>query len=527
MDKMLYMGISGSFLIAAIICLRHFFSQQIPKRFLVVFWIFAIARLLLPISIPIRLPAEYSWNITKTSASQQISKSNRYESPAANQPVYPDSAKKAQTRASVPEASFWVKYILITLWATVAIFLAIRISIKHIRSCRLYNMSLPICDERAVKWMQEHHNIRNVALRKSELIKSPLTYGIIHPVILLPSEINLNEEEFLCIMEHEWIHIRRKDVFVKYLLCLTICIYWFHPLVWMMAVFLNRDIEFASDEEVSRTCSQHCKTAYALALIRLAQESRQSVWPLNACFARHSEIEERIRFIMNTKRYSKKAAVVAAGNICCIMTAFTASAQETPGETASQVEHTRQSGAEIFPNESGAAEKQNIQENTTETEASDSLAGMGEVSDYGKESLASAANAAGEYTNISKEQQAAGEQIAELAKLYIGNPYKAGGTDLEYGTDSIGFVKAVYALAGIELPADIQALAAVGTEVPLETLIAGDLIIYSSADGENRFFHVAVYDGSGRAIHASNRKTGIKISDYDYREITKAIRIIR
>ncbi len=209
------------------------------------------------------------------------------------------------------------------------------------------------------------------------------------------------------------------------------------------------------------------------------------------------------------------------------MTAFTASAQETPGETASQVEHTRQSGAEIFPNESGAAEKQNIQENTTETEASDSLAGMGEVSDYGKESLASAANAAGEYTNISKEQQAAGEQIAELAKLYIGNPYKAGGTDLEYGTDSIGFVKAVYALAGIELPADIQALAAVGTEVPLETLIAGDLIIYSSADGENRFFHVAVYDGSGRAIHASNRKTGIKISDYDYREITKAIRIIR
>ena len=193
MDKMLYMGISGSFLIAAIICLRHFFSQQIPKRFLVVFWIFAIARLLLPISIPIRLPAEYSWNITKTSASQQISKSNRYESPAANQPVYPDSAKKAQTRASVPEASFWVKYILITLWATVAIFLAIRISIKHIRSCRLYNMSLPICDERAVKWMQEHHNIRNVALRKSELIKSPLTYGIIHPVILLPSEINLKQ----------------------------------------------------------------------------------------------------------------------------------------------------------------------------------------------------------------------------------------------------------------------------------------------------------------------------------------------
>ena len=352
-------------------------------------------------------------------------------------------------------------------------------------------------------------------------------------------------------MEHEWVHIRRKDVFVKYLLCLTICIYWFHPLVWMMAVLLNKDIEFASDEEVSRTCSQHCKTAYALALIRLAQESRQSVWPLNACFARHSEIEERIRCIMNTKRYSKKAAVVAAGIICCILTAFTVSAQEAPGETASQAENTGQNGAEISPNKSGAAaaEKKNIQKNTAETEVSDRLAGMADtetlsgsrkgeadvketpsipsdVSDYGKERLVSPANAAEEYTNILKEQQTAGEQIAELAKLYIGNPYQAGGTDLEYGTDSIGFVKAIYALAGIELPADIQALASVGTEVPLEGLSAGDIIIYSSADGENKFFHAAVYDGSGRVIHASNMKTGIELSDYDYREISKAIRMI-
>ena len=78
----------------------------------------------------------------------------------------------------------------------------------------------------------------------------------------------------------------------------------------------------------------------------------------------------------------------------------------------------------------------------------------------------------------------------------------------------------------IELPADIQALASVGTEVPLEGLSAGDIIIYSSADGENKFFHAAVYDGSGRVIHASNMKTGIELSDYDYREISKAIRMI-
>lgn len=586
--NMLQMGLNGSFLIAVIICFRHFFFHQIPKRFFVFLWICAIVRLLFPFSILVSESAG-SWfqktvsqNLQTSGLKRQLQAGMRpdtrisslkrpddlsgtafqehsdnldvlFGKNSADPDVFSVSADlgKAAKWVQNAAAKIYLKEVCCVIWLSVAGMLAAGILIKHIRTLRLYKTSLPFYNETAEKWLQLHRSLPKAALRRSEFVKSPLTYGVIRPVILFPSEINLNEEEFFCIMEHEWVHIRRKDVFVKYLLCLTICIYWFHPLVWMMAVLLNKDIEFASDEEVSRTCSQHCKTAYALALIRLAQESRQSVWPLNACFARHSEIEERIRCIMNTKRYSKKAAVVAAGIICCILTAFTVSAQEAPGETASQAENTGQSGAEISPNKSGAAaaEKKNIQKNTAETEVSDRLAGMADtetlsgsrkgeadvketpsipsdVSDYGKERLVSPANAAEEYTNILKEQQTAGEQIAELAKLYIGNPYQAGGTDLEYGTDSIGFVKAIYALAGIELPADIQALASVGTEVPLEGLSAGDIIIYSSADGENKFFHAAVYDGSGRVIHASNMKTGIEISDYDYREISKAIRMI-
>ncbi len=586
--NMLQMGLNGSFLIAVIICFRHFFFHQIPKRFFVFLWICAIVRLLFPFSILVSESAG-SWfqktvsqNLQTSGLKRQLQAGMRpdtrisslkqpddlsgtafrehsdnldvlFGKNSADPDVFSVSADlgKAAKWVQNAAAKIYLKEVCCVIWLSVAGMLAAGILIKHIRTLRLYKTSLPFYNETAEKWLQLHRSLPKAALRRSEFVKSPLTYGVIRPVILFPSEINLNEEEFFCIMEHEWVHIRRKDVFVKYLLCLTICIYWFHPLVWMMAVLLNKDIEFASDEEVSRTCSQHCKTAYALALIRLAQESRQSVWPLNACFARHSEIEERIRCIMNTKRYSKKAAVVAAGIICCILTAFTVSAQEAPGETASQAENTGQSGAEISTNKSGAAaaEKKNIQKNTAETEVSDRLEGMAdtetlsgsrkgeadvketpsipsEVSDYGKERLVSPANAAEEYTNILKEQQTAGEQIAELAKLYIGNPYQAGGTDLEYGTDSIGFVKAIYALAGIELPADIQALASVGTEVPLEGLSAGDIIIYSSADGENKFFHAAVYDGSGRVIHASNMKTGIEISDYDYREISKAIRMI-
>ena len=57
MDELLYMGVNGSVLIIAVICFRHFFSQQVSRRLIVFLWICVIVRLLLPVSIPVSRPA--------------------------------------------------------------------------------------------------------------------------------------------------------------------------------------------------------------------------------------------------------------------------------------------------------------------------------------------------------------------------------------------------------------------------------------------------------------------------------------
>lgn len=496
MDKMLYMVITGSFLVMAIICFRHFFSHQVPKRFLVFLWIFAIARLLLPISIPVKLPSAIYWNIPETSQ-QHTSNNHSYNKLTGRYTICKDNIKAAKAVKPSPETVFLLKNILFTLWFAIAAFLAIKICIKHIRSCRLYNMSLPFCEERAAKWLQSHHSFRKVNLRKSELIKSPLAYGIIHPVILLPSGTDLDEEEFLCVMEHEWVHIRRWDIFVKYLLYMTVCIYWFNPLVWIMAMMADRDIEMACDEDVIKKYPESFKKTYALTLIRLAENCQDHARPVNTCFSRHSEIEERIGSIMKTKKYSWKAAALATIMICCTITAFTVSAQGTTKETNINTAETQIKEKETTTNQTNIANTED-QQATIDTKTT-------------KENGTYAIN----------------KQIVELAQKYIGNPYKHGGTDLTTGVDSIGFVKAIYGLAGIKLPADINELAATGTEIALTELSAGDIIIYSGTGLEDKLSHAAIYDGNGQVIHASNMRKGIKISDLNYREICMAIRILK
>jgi len=114
--------------------------------------------------------------------------------------------------------------------------------------------------------------------------------------------------------------------------------------------------------------------------------------------------------------------------------------------------------------------------------------------------------------------------LVEYAKQFLGNPYVWGGTSLTKGADCSGFVLSVFKKYGINLSHSSRAQANEGTKVSTSDLKPGDLVFYANSSGTIN--HVAIYIGSGQVIHASSRKTGIKISNYNYRTIVKAVRVI-
>lgn len=224
-------------------------------------------------------------------------------------------------------------------------------------------------------------------------------------------------------------------------------------------------------------------------LIRLA-ESQPLSWQSGACFTRYTKLEERIRSIMINKKYTWKSTALAAAMALCVGFAFTSAAQ------------TSQPGR---PPESAS----------------------GEV-------LQTTADPAAAYADPASLPQASGSavtggQIAALAVKYVGGPYRYGGTDLYTGVDSTGFVKAIYALTGIELPSHMNELAGAGTVVSAEALAPGDLVLYGKTNDDQSVSveHTAIYLGDGQVIHASNAREGVKISDLGYRDICLRIRILK
>lgn len=111
-----------------------------------------------------------------------------------------------------------------------------------------------------------------------------------------------------------------------------------------------------------------------------------------------------------------------------------------------------------------------------------------------------------------------GQQIADYACKFIGNPYVAGGTSLTNGADCSGFVMAVYQAFGYSLPRSSYAQSAVGKSVSYSEAQPGDIIYYGG--------HVGIYIGNGQIVHASTERTGIKITSATYRSIISIRRIV-
>lgn len=106
-----------------------------------------------------------------------------------------------------------------------------------------------------------------------------------------------------------------------------------------------------------------------------------------------------------------------------------------------------------------------------------------------------------------------GQQIADFAVQYVGNPYVWGGTSLTEGADCSGFVQTVFANFGLYLSRTAESQSYGGTSISLDNLQPGDLLFYNSTGSID---HVAIYIGGGQIVHAANSRSGIIISSAYY-----------
>ena len=170
------MDFLASIMIIAIIIFRAIGIHYVPKRILVVSWCIIIIRLLVPLSIslPVSIPIHETVPSTETFIEKAMSETTALTT------NLPD----VQAADHIP--------LQMVLWSVGFGICALYFGISYLICRYKFSQSSQIENEVILCWLKEHSLKRRIRIRSTPNISSPLTYGIVCPTILLPSNLDFN-----------------------------------------------------------------------------------------------------------------------------------------------------------------------------------------------------------------------------------------------------------------------------------------------------------------------------------------------
>jgi len=330
----LSMSCSGALLILVLFLSKGFLKDKISRQWQYYIWIVVIMRLLLPFGTEINLMGK-AYQAVAQAISQEYPLSQQ-QSPVAVQDsasvVGLEKENKDQETADLAEAltgahpfQNMILSLASHIWLAVALGMLIRKVTIYQSFIQYINAeSTPVSDidilDRLSITAEQMGIKKPVELCVNPQVASPLLKGFFHPCIVLPS-VDISEKNFRYTMLHELMHYKRRDMFYKWLVQVTVCLHWFNPFVHLMGREITKACEFSCDEAIltkmrGASAEDYGKTLLdAMAAVGKYKESL-GVVTLNE---NKKILKERLRAIMNFERKSKAVRILTGALTLCVV----------------------------------------------------------------------------------------------------------------------------------------------------------------------------------------------------------------
>lgn len=142
---------------------------------------------------------------------------------------------------------------------------------------------------------------REVSLLETSNSIVPMTWGVLRPVVVLPSEWReWNPENRRLVLLHELAHVKRLDVLFQTIARVVCALFWFQPLVWYALRRLRIERELACDDCVLMAGEK--PSHYARQLLTIARQFHAQASPPAVAMAQRSGLEARVRALLDKAR---------------------------------------------------------------------------------------------------------------------------------------------------------------------------------------------------------------------------------
>ena len=276
----LEISVSIGLIVIGLILLTPFLNKRYAAKWKYLIWIFLALRLLIPfsgvngafvmdrVSEPkIQIASESEENDTDITADITTGR-RRLVVKIPGQMTVPIRAQPEKNRAGIT-----VLDIVAFVWIIGSlIFISVHfISYSHykrqvVKNGRMVNEAHIL--NQAFKLKRELHIKRSVCVMEYCEAGSPMMIGFIKPILVLPKE-QYSSEDLYFILKHEFVHLKRGDVYLKLLFIIANAVHWFNPFIWIMQKEAVIDMELSCDERVTKGASYALRKAYTETLLSM------------------------------------------------------------------------------------------------------------------------------------------------------------------------------------------------------------------------------------------------------------------
>lgn len=237
--------LTNSLMIVIIYFLRKvpYFSNLFSVWFMVILYLFCVLRIFLPIEFP-------GLQVILADRSVYVS-------------VFEAFIKRDADGIARPNTAL---IIFLCVWAVGIIIIGIRNIVSQRRFTRylMANGDYATDHEREIFYgvvKDVLKSDKNVALRKTDVITGTLVVGLIHKTVLIPDE-TYTDDELRMMFRHECMHIKNKDLWIKLLIQIYCCVFWWNPFAYLLKSDLDISLEMKCDLNATKNLSDAEKLTY-------------------------------------------------------------------------------------------------------------------------------------------------------------------------------------------------------------------------------------------------------------------------
>lgn len=228
--------------------------------------------------------------------------------------------------------------IITTVWLIGMVIFAARMIYKYIRTSLMLRQITEECYTEKI--LDSYFNVsrklsvrRNIILRSSKYLNSPLLFGIFKPTIIIPDKA-FSQRELEMILTHELTHYKHRDLWIAFAASIAGCVHWFNPAVYFIAKSITEVCELFCDETVVKHLNGSDKKAYGNLILSVIEKELNSrlAYTTSMASAKNS-IQKRLRKIVEFKMPTKASTIAGIMAVfACVVSSLTAFGFETAAE---------------------------------------------------------------------------------------------------------------------------------------------------------------------------------------------------